>query len=183
MVFAVYGYVIDNILYKYYLCLIIFVFVVDEIYSMPFDESTPIGFLISLVLQSCGGYTFMLVLMSIILFYMGFYFYVVAFTCDVQAIFDKMDTVDGIFIKKQLVDALQLHAKFSKYDISYTFLQPNSITAYFICSLTKEATKILSGPIFFMLIFNVAFIALSLFQIEVVCYSLYVEWTDRINYN
>lgn len=55
-----------------------------------------------------------------------------------------------------------------------------SLNFEIISSLTKQAAKILSGCIFYLLILNVAFIATSLFQIEVVSLLFEAFYFDLI---
>lgn len=83
---------------------------------MPFDESTPTGFIISLILQSAAGYTFMLVLMSVILYYLGHYLYVVAFIEDFQWLFDKIDNshTQSRVLRHFLIDTLNMHVALSE---------------------------------------------------------------------
>lgn len=85
-------------------------------WRMPFDESTPTGFIISLILQSAAGYTFMLVLMSVILYYLGHYLYVVAFIEDFQWLFDKIDNshTQSRVLRHFLIDTLNMHVALSE---------------------------------------------------------------------
>lgn len=81
---------------------------------MPFDESTITGFMISLALQSAAGYTFMVILMSVLLYFMGFYLYTVAFVEDFQWIFNRLNEArDHATIKKCFIDAINLHVQIS----------------------------------------------------------------------
>lgn len=89
---------------------------------MPFDDSTTKGFMVSLVLQSFGGYTFMLVMMSIILFYMGYYMYLMAFLDDFQTMFDRIDRIkeaNGEERRCQMTAIIQFHEKFSAWVSAY----------------------------------------------------------------
>lgn len=81
---------------------------------MPFDETTIKGFFVSLIFQCCGGYTFMLVMMSIILFYMGLYIYSMAFIKDFQSVFEKIDLSvhSRETVRRHLIDVIQFHEMF-----------------------------------------------------------------------
>lgn len=84
---------------------------------MPVDETTVEGFLVSLALQCAGGYSFMIIMMSIILFHLGIYFYNVAFLKDFHSLFDQMDLQvlhSKSSIAMHMVDVLQFHEKVTK---------------------------------------------------------------------
>lgn len=81
---------------------------------MPFDETTIEGCMVSLILQTCAGYSFLFITMSIILFYLGFYFYNEAFLKDFQYHFDRIDyyaVQSKTTAVMHMMDVLQFHEK------------------------------------------------------------------------
>lgn len=66
---------------------------------MPFNDSTVVGFYLSLTIQTLAGYSIMLSMMTAVLFYLGFYFYVVAFITDFESILAKTIEADGLRVK------------------------------------------------------------------------------------
>lgn len=86
---------------------------------MPFSVDNPSGFILSLIIQALGGYSFMCVMTSLDLLFMTFYIYTLAFMSDIQYLLDEIDRiVDSpcahVMLKKLLIDIIRLQTNLIK---------------------------------------------------------------------
>lgn len=76
----------------------------------------------------------MLVMMSIMLFFMGFYYYTEAFVMDFQSEFDQIDKSlhTPIEIKRHFVHLIQFHEQISTYALDKLILHIDMLYTFYI---------------------------------------------------